>query len=265
MGARVIKVERPGAGDFIRYYDTRAKGQCSHFVWINRSKESLELDVKNAEDLATLKQLINKADVFLQNLAPGAADRLGLGYDTLSKTNDQLIVCDISGYGSDGPYKNKKAYDLLIQSESGVLNVTASNTSLRNPALSALLGNPWISVVQLPSPPETRPTTSDGSESETLDFLRDLPPHGLARSRRLRADLAHLFDVSVVDLDVQLTQFPSTKVRLYCGHIRKVVAEKPHVLVAYAWVMYMAIFSGGKRFIRAELSKPGPSLFTSQA
>jgi len=126
MGARVIKVERPGAGDFIRYYDTRAKGQCSHFVWINRSKESIELDVKNAEDLATLKQLINKADVFLQNLAPGAADRLGLGYDTLSKTNDQLIVCDISGYGSDGPYKNKKAYDLLIQSESGVLNVTGT-------------------------------------------------------------------------------------------------------------------------------------------
>ena len=99
---------------------------CSHFVWTNRSKESLALDVKKVEDLAVLKQLISTADVFLQNLAPGAADRLGLGYEALRETNERLIVCDISGYGSDGPYRNKKAYDLLIQSESGLLSITGT-------------------------------------------------------------------------------------------------------------------------------------------
>ena len=126
MGARVIKIERPGTGDFVRGYDTRANGMCSHFVWTNRSKESLALDVKKAEDLAVLKQLTSTADVFLQNLAPGAADRLGLGYEALREKNERLIVCDISGYGSDGPYRNKKAYDLLIQSESGLLSITGT-------------------------------------------------------------------------------------------------------------------------------------------
>ncbi|KAL2072365.1 hypothetical protein VTL71DRAFT_11708 [Oculimacula yallundae] len=126
MGARVVKIERPGQGDFARSYDTRAAGLSSHFAWTNRSKQSLALDVKNDSDLALLKKLITKADVFLQNLAPGAADRLGLSYEELEKTNEKLIVCDISGYGADGPYRNKKAYDLLIQAEAGLLSITGT-------------------------------------------------------------------------------------------------------------------------------------------
>ena len=126
QGARVIKVERPGPGDFARAYDQRAKGLSSHFVWINRSKESLALDLKDQQDLDVLKQLIAKADVLVQNLAPGAAARMGLGFDALSQVHRRLIVCDISGYGDDGPYRDKKAYDLLIQSEAGFLSVTGT-------------------------------------------------------------------------------------------------------------------------------------------
>jgi itaconate CoA-transferase len=129
LGARVIKVERPGAGDFARAYDTRVKGQASHFVWTNRSKESLTLDLKQPAALATLKQLLAKADVLVQNLAPGAAARMGLSFDALSKEHPSLIVCDISGYGEDGPYRDKKAYDLLIQSEAGFLSVTGTPES----------------------------------------------------------------------------------------------------------------------------------------
>lgn len=126
QGARVIKIERPGRGDFNRDHDNRVKGLCSHFVWTNRSKESLALDLKNPKDLAALKQLLAKADVMVQNLAPGATERMGLGYDTLKAQHPALIVCDISGYGSTGPYRNKKAYDLLIQAEAGILSVTGS-------------------------------------------------------------------------------------------------------------------------------------------
>ena len=126
MGARVIKVERPGAGDFARAYDSRVQGQSSHFVWTNRSKESLTLDLKQAEALAVLQELLSQADVLVQNLAPGAAARMGLGFDTLSALHPRLIVCDISGYGADGPYRDKKAYDLLIQSEAGFLSVTGT-------------------------------------------------------------------------------------------------------------------------------------------
>jgi itaconate CoA-transferase len=126
LGARVIKIERPGVGDFARAYDTRVKGQASHFVWTNRSKESLTLDLKQPEALAALKQLLGKADVLVQNLAPGAAARMGLSFDELSKLHPRLIVCDISGYGEDGPYRDKKAYDLLIQSEAGFLSVTGT-------------------------------------------------------------------------------------------------------------------------------------------
>ncbi|MFO1323726.1 MAG: CaiB/BaiF CoA-transferase family protein [Burkholderiales bacterium] len=127
LGARVIKVERPGVGDFARGYDERVRGLASHFVWTNRSKESLTLDVKHAEAQAILHKLIrDEADVVVQNLAPGAAARLGLSYEALSKDKPALIVCDISGYGSDGPYRDKKAYDLLIQSESGLVSVTGS-------------------------------------------------------------------------------------------------------------------------------------------
>jgi crotonobetainyl-CoA:carnitine CoA-transferase CaiB-like acyl-CoA transferase len=126
LGARVIKVERPGAGDFARAYDTRVKGLASHFVWTNRSKESLTLDLKQPGALATLKELLGQADVLVQNLAPGAAARMGLSFDALSPQHTKLIVCDISGYGDDGPYRDKKAYDLLIQSEAGFLSVTGT-------------------------------------------------------------------------------------------------------------------------------------------
>jgi itaconate CoA-transferase len=126
LGARVIKVERPGTGDFARAYDTRARGLASHFVWTNRSKESLTLDLKHPEAAAILAKLLESADVLVQNLAPGAAARMGLSFDALHGKHPRLIVCDISGYGADGPYRDKKAYDLLIQSESGFLSVTGT-------------------------------------------------------------------------------------------------------------------------------------------
>jgi len=126
LGARVIKVERPGSGDFARGYDQRVRGQSSHFTWINRNKESLALDVKHPQAKAALLQLLQTADVLVQNLAPGAAARMGLSYEALKAHNPRLIVCDISGYGADGPYRDKKAYDLLIQSEAGFLSVTGT-------------------------------------------------------------------------------------------------------------------------------------------
>jgi len=126
LGARVIKIERPRVGDFARSYDQRARGLASHFVWTNRSKESLTLDVKHPDAEAILTRLVAKADVLLQNLAPGAAARLGLSEAALRPRHPRLIVCDISGYGLDGPYRDKKAYDLLIQAEAGVLSVTGT-------------------------------------------------------------------------------------------------------------------------------------------
>ena len=127
LGARVIKIERPEVGDCARAYDERVQGLSSHFVWANRSKESICLDVKNEEAQLILSRLIlEEADVLVQNLAPGAAARLGLSYENLSAKKPSLIVCDISGYGNDGPYRDKKAYDLLIQSESGFLSVTGT-------------------------------------------------------------------------------------------------------------------------------------------
>lgn len=129
LGARVIKVERPGSGDFARGYDQRVQGQSSHFTWINRSKESLALDVKQPQAKQALLELLKTADVLVQNLAPGAAARMGLSYEALKVLNPKLIVCDISGYGADGPYRDKKAYDLLIQSEAGFLSVTGTPES----------------------------------------------------------------------------------------------------------------------------------------
>jgi itaconate CoA-transferase len=130
LGARVIKVERPGVGDFARAYDTRVRGLASHFVWTNRSKESLTLDLKHEAAADVLARLLQGADVLVQNLAPGAAARLGLSYEALREAHPRLIVCDISGYGDDpqapGPYRDKKAYDLLIQSEAGFLSITGS-------------------------------------------------------------------------------------------------------------------------------------------
>lgn len=124
LGARVIKVERPGSGDFARGYDQRVDGLASHFVWTNRSKESLTLDLKQDAADGILEALLAKADVLVQNLAPGAAARMGLSFDALHARFPRLIVCDISGYGEGGPYEKKKAYDLLIQSEGGFLSVT---------------------------------------------------------------------------------------------------------------------------------------------
>lgn len=129
LGARVIKVERPGAGDFARAYDERVNGMASHFVWVNRSKESITLDLKQPAALAALKTLLKTADVLVQNLAPGAAARMGLSAELLHQENPRLILCDISGYGNNGPYRDKKAYDLLIQSEAGFLSVTGTPES----------------------------------------------------------------------------------------------------------------------------------------
>lgn len=126
LGARVIKVERPGVGDFARNYDKTVKGMASHFVWINRSKESLALDLKQEEAKEVLHKLLEEADVFLHNLAPGAVDRLGFSAEGLKAKYPKLIICSISGYGTFGPYTNKKAYDLLIQCEAGLVSVTGT-------------------------------------------------------------------------------------------------------------------------------------------
>jgi itaconate CoA-transferase len=126
LGARVIKIERPGQGDFARGYDQAVHGQSSYFVWLNRGKESVEADAKTAEGRALLRALIDRADVFVQNLAPGAVDRLGLGPDDLRPTRPGLIHCSISGYGPDGPYRTKKAYDLLVQCEAGLVMSTGT-------------------------------------------------------------------------------------------------------------------------------------------
>ncbi|MGF1471818.1 MAG: CaiB/BaiF CoA transferase family protein [Rubrobacteraceae bacterium] len=124
LGARVIKIERPGVGDFARGYDETVKGMASHFVWLNRSKESLTLDLKKAAGQDVLRRLLARSDVFVQNLAPGAAERLGFGAEGLRRQHPRLIYCSVSGYGEDGPYTNKKAYDLLVQCEAGLVSIT---------------------------------------------------------------------------------------------------------------------------------------------
>jgi itaconate CoA-transferase len=126
LGARVIKIERPGTGDFARHYDRSTHGQASYFVWLNRGKESIELDVKTEQGQAVLAALLARADVFVQNLVPGAAERLGLGAAELRARHPRLIACSISGYGPDGPYRHKKAYDLLVQCEAGLLSITGT-------------------------------------------------------------------------------------------------------------------------------------------
>ena len=126
LGARVIKIERPGTGDFARHYDRSTHGQASYFVWLNRGKESIELDVKTDRGQAVLNALLARADVFVQNLVPGAAERLGLGAAELRARHPRLIACSVSGYGPDGPYRHKKAYDLLVQCEAGLLSITGT-------------------------------------------------------------------------------------------------------------------------------------------
>ncbi|MDA7429280.1 CaiB/BaiF CoA-transferase family protein [Primorskyibacter aestuariivivens] len=137
LGARVIKVERPGTGDFARAYDTRARGISSHFAWTNRSKESLTLDLKDPDGLAALRKLIATADVFVQNLAPGAAARMGLDAGALHADHPGLILCNISGYGPDGPHRDRKAYDLLIQAEAGFLSITGTPETPAKGGISA--------------------------------------------------------------------------------------------------------------------------------
>ncbi len=126
LGARVVKVERPGVGDFARGYDETVNGMASHFVWLNRSKESLALDLKQDDAKEVLHKLVAEADVFVQNLAPGAAERLGFGGDALREENPRLVHCSISGYGEGGPYTKKKAYDLLVQCEAGLVSITGT-------------------------------------------------------------------------------------------------------------------------------------------
>ncbi|SFB02689.1 itaconate CoA-transferase [Lentibacillus halodurans] len=126
LGARVIKVERPGVGDFARNYDTAVNGMSSHFVWCNRSKESVEIDLKSDQGKEALSRLLEKADVLVQNLAPGALERIGFDPEELTKKHQELIVCSLSGYGKNGPYKEKKAYDLLVQCEAGLVSITGS-------------------------------------------------------------------------------------------------------------------------------------------
>jgi len=126
LGARVVKIERPDGGDFARRYDTAVRGMASHFVWLNRGKESLTLDLKAPEGREVLARLLSKADVFLHNLAPGAVQRLGFGSDQLLQQHPRLVVCTMSGYGSTGPFRDKRAYDLLVQSEAGLVSITGT-------------------------------------------------------------------------------------------------------------------------------------------
>ncbi|MGH9349294.1 MAG: CaiB/BaiF CoA transferase family protein [Vicinamibacterales bacterium] len=128
LGARVIKIERPAGGDFARGYDTTVRGLSSYFVWLNRSKESITLDIKRPEAERVLRALVARADVVVQNLGPGAAERAGLLPETLRAAQPRLIVCNVTGYGSSGPYRNKKAYDLLVQSETGLVTITGGAT-----------------------------------------------------------------------------------------------------------------------------------------
>lgn len=136
LGARVIKIERPGVGDFARGYEEAVHGLSAHYVWLNRSKESLTLDVKHPAAAQILAGLLHNADVFIQNLAPGAAERLGLGAATLAERYPRLIVCGISGYGTSGPYRDKKAYDLLVQCETGVVSITGTPDEMAKTGIS---------------------------------------------------------------------------------------------------------------------------------
>jgi itaconate CoA-transferase len=136
LGARVIKIERRETGDFARHYDNRVKGQSSHFIWTNRGKQSLTLDIKHDSAAEILQRLISQADVLVQNLAPSATEKLGLDYDKLRAHNKRLIVCNISGYGVGGPYQQKKAYDLLVQAEAGLLSVTGTEKDMAKSGVS---------------------------------------------------------------------------------------------------------------------------------
>ncbi|KAE8148345.1 CoA-transferase family III [Aspergillus avenaceus] len=183
LGARVIKIERPGVGDFARNYDNRVNGFASHFVWANRSKESLALDLKKPRDHAILMRLLGKADVLVQNLAPGASARLGLSHDDLKAKHPSLIVCNISGYGPDGPYRDKKAYDLLIQSEAGMLSVTGTGKEPAKVGISIAdisagcyaYSNILAALLQRGNDPERRGVNLDISMLESMAEWMSFP------------------------------------------------------------------------------------------
>lgn len=171
LGARVIKIERPKVGDFARDYDQSVKGQSAYFVWLNRSKESLTLDVKHPEAKNILAKLIAEADVFIQNLAPGAAKRLGLGADELRKRHPKLIVCDVSGYGTTGPYSKKKAYDLLVQGEAGVLSLTGTPESPAKVGISITdIGTGLHAYAAILAALYTRERTGEGAHIDLTMF-----------------------------------------------------------------------------------------------
>lgn len=171
LGARVIKIERPKVGDFARDYDQTVKGQSAYFVWLNRSKESLTLDVKHPEAKNILAKLIAEADVFIQNLAPGAANRLGLGAAELREKHPKLIVCDVSGYGTTGPYSKKKAYDLLVQGEAGVLSLTGSPESPAKVGISITdIGTGLHAYAAILAALYTRERTGEGAHIDLTMF-----------------------------------------------------------------------------------------------
>ena len=164
LGARVIKVERPGGGDFARTYDSSVKGLASYFVWLNRGKESVALDLKSAAGLSALTALIGRADVFVQNLAPGAADRMGLSAAALRARDQKLIVCDVSGYAPDGPMGDRRAYDLLIQCETGLLSVTGSADAPAKAGISvADIAGGMFAFSSILAALYARATTGDGA------------------------------------------------------------------------------------------------------
>jgi itaconate CoA-transferase len=171
LGARVIKIERPKVGDFARDYDQTVKGQSAYFVWLNRSKESLTLDVKHPEAKNILAKLIEGADVFIQNLAPGAAQRLGLGASDLRMKHPRLIVCDVSGYGTTGPYSKKKAYDLLVQGEAGVLSLTGTPESPAKVGISITdIGTGLNAYAAIMAALYTRERTGEGTHIDLTMF-----------------------------------------------------------------------------------------------
>lgn len=171
LGARVIKIERPKVGDFARDYDQTVKGQSAYFVWLNRSKESLTLDVKHPEAKNILAKLIEGADVFIQNLAPGATKRLGLGAEELRKKHRKLIVCDVSGYGTTGPYSKKKAYDLLVQGEAGVLSLTGTPESPAKVGISITdIGTGLHAYAAILAALYTRKRTGEGAHIDLTMF-----------------------------------------------------------------------------------------------
>ncbi len=171
LGARVLKIERPGSGDFARAYDETVHGLSSHFVWLNRSKESVTLDLKSAAAAEVMAALVDRADVFVQNFAPGVAERLGLGAAALRATRPRLITCSVSGYGSTGPYRDAKAYDLLIQSEAGLVSVTGSEAEPAKSGIPAAdIGAGMYAFSGILSALYDRERTGEGTELEVSLF-----------------------------------------------------------------------------------------------